>query len=60
MRILLLLFFISFSSSGQIIEDKDYGKIDIRNINDKYISIEYWGNANGSTFELNTYRYKKD
>ena len=41
MRILtILLFFISISSYGQIIENYNYGKIDVRNIDDSIIILE--------------------
>ncbi len=39
-KIILLLLFIPLVSFGQIITTADYGNIDIRNINDKYITIE--------------------
>jgi len=40
MRLLFILLFVPFMSFSQIIVDKKLGEIDIRNINDKYITVE--------------------
>ena len=57
-HLLLILFFIPLISCGQIIVDKKLGEIDIRNFNDKYITIQL-NYVFPSSHILTTSEYKK-
>tara|TARA_B110000285_G_C14623481_1_gene380176 strand:+ start:69 stop:446 length:378 start_codon:yes stop_codon:yes gene_type:complete len=57
-HLLLILLFVPFISIGQIIVDKKLGEIDIRNLNDKYISI-HLNYIFPSSHILTTSQYKK-
>ena len=57
-HLLLILFFVPFISIGQIIVDKKLGEIDVRNLNDKYITI-HLNHIFPSSHILTTSQYKK-
>ena len=58
-KLILLLLFIPLVSFGQIIKSKTYGEIDIRNIEDKYISVEYGFGAFTQNHYLTTSEYRE-
>ena len=59
MKKLLFLLLIPLFSYGQIIKSKTYGEIDIRDIDDKYISIEYDVGAISTNHYLTTSKYRE-
>lgn len=58
MKKLTLLLLIPLVSFGQIIKSKDFGDIDIRDINDKYISVDILVGAFSQNHYLTTSKYK--
>tara|TARA_B100000963_G_scaffold260041_1_gene228306 strand:+ start:386 stop:793 length:408 start_codon:yes stop_codon:yes gene_type:complete len=57
-KLFVLLLFIPIFSFGQIILDKKLGEIDIRDIDDKYISVECYADLNSNHY-LTSSKYRE-